>query len=171
MTISCISIFQDYQLDSLSELIDEFNTGFIEDIKIFYNKNFCENGYTPLIKDNEYPLNYNGFICNNKKIFNNKDIQYIGNMSLFWKDCVFNNGSIGKEVNKWRNRLICYKRTSNRLKDAKIINVTIEECGDSYKMCGYVDTLNQVLCVKNNSSCPVTDLNFIINSLSKLSLI
>ncbi len=170
MTISCISIFQDSLMDSLSELIDEFDTGFIEDIKITYNKNSCENGYTPLINDDEYPMNFNGFICN-KKIFNNDNIQIIGNRSLSMKDCVFYNSLIGKSINKWKNALICYKRSSNRFKHAKIVNVTNEECGDHYKICGYVDTLNQVLCVKKNSSCPVTDLNLISNSLGTFSLI
>ena len=37
-----------------------------------------------------------------------------------------------------------------------------EECANGFKSCGYLDTLDQKLCIKNDEECPINDL--IINN-------
>ena len=35
-----------------------------------------------------------------------------------------------------------------------------EQCKENYKSCGIIDTLNQILCVKNEENCPLKDIHF-----------
>ena len=60
----------------------------------------------------------------------------------------------------------CYKKLKTYkelLYDGQIIKQN-ENCKENYKSCGIIDTLNQILCVKNEENCPLKDIHFGKNS-------
>jgi membrane protein YdbS with pleckstrin-like domain len=60
----------------------------------------------------------------------------------------------------------CYKKLKTYkelLYDGQIIKQN-ENCKENYKSCGIIDTLNQILCVKNEENCPLKDIQFGKNS-------
>jgi hypothetical protein len=57
----------------------------------------------------------------------------------------------------WKSTLICSKRDPSYL-DLKTAK-TESECGSSYKSCGIIDSLNQVLCYPDNVKCQYNYFN------------
>lgn len=57
----------------------------------------------------------------------------------------------------WRGKFICGKRQESSYLDLTI-SKRAESCPTSMKSCGIIDTLNNVLCVKNSEACPMNSI-------------
>ena len=65
-----------------------------------------------------------------------------------------------KEINKINGYYFCYKKIMTYeefLNNNQIIKKN-EKCGDGYKNCGIIDTLEQELCMPQDSVCPLYDV-------------
>jgi len=116
-----------------------------------------------------WPGTYEGCDCTDiRKTFFFTDYEeyyhYSGN--LYTGSCSWNITKVGcSEIkplesvyaNKWRNYYICGKYSNEGYFD---LEKAKGECSQGFKSCGIVDTLNNNLCVRENTECPINEFSF-----------
>ena len=156
LTLRSITNFNGIDLERITELIDEYDKGFIDDIQIKEITDKCDTNYFEMIIY-QYPGNYNGCLCRDK----NKSFYNSNHTCPLDLDCIKIEDLKAKLMSVWKTKLICYRTSSLILKDATLIDPSINGCGDTKKVCGLADSLGYVLCVNNSISCPISNIQFL----------
>jgi len=170
-----INVVQNFTIkfDLLSQILDEFDIGYVEDIAVF-NSTECPKNYEGIVKNFNWPGNYKGCGCRNKNYKDNKPEDENNNKFNFnYGDCPSKENCYPIEetfrvnMNKWRENIICLKRSkdsylkyniSSNLNNSK----NILPCSNStHKNCGIIDGSLNYLCLKRNKECPINDIKII----------
>ena len=96
--------------------------------------------------DIPYPNQFNKGSCNSNETKAN---------------CVNYHSKSPIDIIKYEGFSFCNNTDKDVLEYKHYLNNSVsknEECGFGFKSCGYLDTLDQKLCVKNNEECPINDL-------------
>jgi len=185
-----INVIQNFSIkfDLLSQILDEYNIGYIEDIAIS-SSNKCPEFYEEIDKKFNWPGNYKGCACKiiNKNTNNNNDIQ---KFNFIYGNCPSNPNCIPiKEtfkykMKKWRNNTICVKRSndsyldyektyvSDNIDSNNINNQTLPCSNSTHKNCGIIDGSLNHFCTKRDQECPINDIRIVNeNDLGNYSII
>ena len=159
ITVSNVTNFTGIDFDSLTQLIAEFDKGFIDDIKVKEMTEKCDKDYSEMMIGYDYPGNYQGCLCKSK---DNKETTIFGSCTDV--QCLSFDETKVTPMTNWKTKLICYRRSSLKLKDAVLINLDNNDCGNKFKLCGIADTLGNALCINNSFSCPISNIKFVDTS-------
>jgi len=150
----------------IKDLNDNWKLNYITDI-ISTTSYTCPQDYEFLIS-NEWPGTNPGCLCYSSVVTlgSCRENQLDGN-----KQCRDISGIDSIQYQTWNNKRICVKRGSMNYFD---INTKKPTClSDKPKRCGFIDTLNNTLCVGLTESCPIneiliTDINATVNNITKI---
>ena len=146
--------------DTLNNFIEQFQQSYIEDIKILpsYNEDGtlpeCPEGYKELLTNYFWAGNYNGCGCKNE------NGTYIFYTNICPEEDCINVEEIQRRYLPIYNRmLLCYKRSDKNYKDL-IFNLLpkedYEKCeNETHRICGFFDSLNNIICLPKNETCPM----------------
>jgi hypothetical protein len=144
--------------EALEEIIREFKSGYLDDI-VVVNSTRCPENYSPLTASGyNWPGNYKGCGCR----------ESMGNYTFYkdtcpvLKDCKKIEETNEVELSRWRSNLICYRRAKTSYDKLNLVRQEEKSlCNNStHKICGRVDSLNNLLCLKINETCPITEIKF-----------
>jgi hypothetical protein len=177
-----INVIQNFSIkfDLLNQILEEYNIGYIEDIKIF-NLNKCPEFYEEIDKNFKWPGSSKGCGCKNNKNSNNNDNNDIKKFNFNYGNCPSNSNCISiketskYDMKKWRNNTICVKRSNNSYLDyEKIynleysnnqtnqdININLPCSNATHKNCGIIDGNLNYFCAKRNQECPINDIRIL----------
>jgi hypothetical protein len=150
----------------LDELIQEFNSGYIEDITVLSaadnsgNQTECPANYTSLIKNFNWPGNFKG--CGCKKEDGSNQYKFYTGTCPMMKDCRSVEETNEVELNLWKGKLICYKRSMISYDKLNLFAYENRDaCNNStHRTCGVIDGHNNLLCLSKDKNCPVTKIIF-----------
>ena len=153
--------------DTLNNFISQFQQSYIEDIKILssYNEDGsfseCPQGYNELLTNYFYAGNYHGCGCKNNN----------GTYIFYTNICPEENCINVEEIKTrylpiYNRMLFCYRRSSKNYKDL-IYNLLPKEDYDkceneTHRVCGFFDSLDNIICLPKNETCPMVT-TFIIS--------
>jgi hypothetical protein len=125
----------------------------------------CPQDLHPLLEGNEWGGTVHGCDCVGIRDW---DIPYEKRNRLNREWCDFNMTIAGcrdvKEVSpvkysKWKDATLCAKRSNLNFTDfSKYSVVKGRSCFGSFRQCGLMDTLGNVLCVESKSECPINKI-------------
>lgn len=149
--------------ETLEELISEFKTGYIEDIKVIANatsQTKCPNNYTTLVDNFDWPGNFKG--CGCIKDDNSGQYQFYKDTCPISKQCKTFEETNEVNLNIWKNNLLCYKRSNISYDKLKLVSYeNRESCNNStHRICGIIDGQDNLLCLEKGKNCPVTKIVF-----------
>ena len=159
-----INVIQNFSIkfDLLSQIIDEFQMGYIEDIKPANktNNNNCPKSYEPLFSNFFWPGTYQGCGC-----FKGNSYEFsLGNCPKI-SNCFQVEETFQRKMDVWRGEKICVKRSQ---KNYINYNITFWEkegffpCSNTtHKNCGEIDGNGNYLCVKRGENCPINNIKFV----------
>jgi len=142
-----------------NSLIKEYDKKYIEDI-VITDKNECPPDYTSIIDSYNWNGNYEGCECTESGV----STFYIKANCPSTK-CINIEETQETVLNLWRGKNICLKRgdTSYEKSDllSKVQLIKGNGCPDKKKICGVIDTLDNLLCIDEKLSCPINYMKFI----------
>jgi hypothetical protein len=144
--------------EALEEIIREFKSGYLEDI-VLVNTTKCPDNYSPLSASGyNWPGNFNGCGCKES----NGNYTFYKDTCPVKKDCKKIEETNEIELSRWRNNLICYRLAKTTYDKLNLIKEEDKSlCNNStHKICGVIDSLKNLLCVKRNQTCPITEIRF-----------
>ena len=146
--------------DTLNDFISQFKQNYISDIIILPSHKdnetltVCPKGYEDLLQNYNYGGNFNGCGCKNN--YESYDF-YLNTCPE--ENCT-NIEEIGtKNLSNFNKIHFCYKRGDKNYND--LINNIMpsddyNKCQNStHKVCGFFDSLNNIICLPNNEPCPM----------------
>ncbi len=181
LTIHSLQKFN-YSENTLNSMISQFLSNNIEDIKgieiLDKEKNIseCPLGYYDLLDNFFWPGTFQGCGCLNEK---NK-YTYYSNICPK-DDCINIEESKKRLLPNYDKFHFCILRGEKNyydlLAEKKILPYNnISNCNNiTHKICGFIDNLNNILCIEKNIECPITKFFYSSNSteieiLKKLDL-
>ena len=155
-----ISVIQRFSVkyDLLSEIIKEFQTGYIEDI-IITNSTTCPQNLNPLVIDTYWPGSYKGCGCKSEdgsNIFN-----FFPNYCPRLRECYSVEETTKKDLFFWRGFNICFKRSNITYAKLNLTKSNKDEdlCNNkTHKTCGIIDGRGNSLCLQRELNCPITEI-------------
>ena len=144
----------------LNDFINQFKQSYIEDIVILnpYNENGslteCPFGYQDLLTNYYWAGNFNGCGCKN----NYNTYNFYSNVCPE-DNCINIEEIEPKNFSNYNHIHFCYKRGNKNYEDL-IYNLLPSEdydkCqNDTHRVCGFFDSLNNIICYPKNETCPM----------------
>jgi hypothetical protein len=154
-----------FQNEALEGLIKEYNSGFIDNMIVLRNSTNCPKDYNSLIYNYNWPGNHRG--CGCKKDSKDSNYHFYRNScpNLSSNNCKYVEETEEILLNKWKGSLICYRRNKIIYDDLNLIKNNekdIERCDpETHKICGIIDGKDNLLCLDNEKSCPLTEIKLL----------
>ena len=149
-----------FEDDILNDFINQFKQSYIEDIIVLntHNKDGsltqCPSGYQELLTNYNWAGNFNGCGCKNN--YNRYD--FYSNVCPE-ENCIFIEEIEPKNFSNYNHIHFCYKR-GNKNYENLIYNLLpsddYNQCqNETHRVCGFLDSLNNIICYPKNESCPM----------------
>ena len=167
LTIRCLQKFT-YSDDTLNGFIIQFQTNFIEEIlplEISQNSSECPSNFKDLIINNNWPGSFSGCGCKSENKY-----EFYSNFCP--KENCLNIEEIQmRNLSNFNKIHLCVKRGEKNYEQLMkniIPKNNISMCiNNTHRICGFIDNLENVLCLNNNLKCPVTNF-FISNDFNEV---
>ena len=167
LTIRCLQKFT-YSDDTLNGFIIQFQTNFIEEIlplEISQNSSECPSNFKDLIINNNWPGSFSGCGCKSENKY-----EFYSNFCP--KENCLNIEEIHmRNLSNFNKIHLCVKRGEKNYEQLMkniIPKNNISMCiNNTHRICGFIDNLENVLCLNNNLKCPVTNF-FISNDFNEV---
>ena len=168
-----------FEDDILNDFINQFKQPYIEDIIVLnaHNKDGslsqCPKDYQELLTNYYWAGNFNGCGCKN----NYNSYNFYSNVCPE-ENCIYIEEIEQRNFSNYHNIHFCYKRGDKNYENL-IYNLLPSEdynkCqNETHRVCGFIDSLNNIICIPKNESCPMLttfliskDLNYIQNYKNK----
>jgi hypothetical protein len=162
-----------FEDDILNDFINQFKQSYIEDIIVLntHNKDGtlteCPSGYQELLTNYYWAGNFNG--CGCKNTYNSYDFY----SNVCPEDNCINIEEIEpKNFSNYNHIHFCYKR-GNKNYENLIYNLLPSEdyhkCqNETHRVCGFIDSLNNIICYPKNETCPMITTFLISNDKNYL---
>ena len=168
-----------FEDDILNDFINQFKQPYIEDIIVLNTHNSdgtltqCPSDYQELLTNYYWAGNFNGCGCKN----NYNTYNFYSNICPE-ENCISIEEIEPKNFSNYNHIHFCYKR-GNKNYENLIYNLLPSEeynqCqNETHRVCGFIDSLNNFICMPKNESCPMlttflisNDKNYITNYKNK----
>lgn len=158
----------DFHSDNIVDIKENFESVPFIDLSILpEGQSQCENGKELLIID-KWKGTVKGCDCNYRSDMSY--IQYEEKMHRKYcekkkqteKSCSNIEPVKSIDITKWKNKAFCYPKLDGNYTYYSLLLNSVKEgenCPIGFKACGYLDNLNNIMCIQNDKTCPI---NFIV---------
>ena len=149
-----------FEDDILNDFINQFKQSYIEDIIVLnsYDEEGsltkCPSGYQDLLTNYYWAGNFNGCGCKN----NYNSYNFYSNVCP-QEDCINIEEIESRNFSNYNQMHLCYKRGNKNYEDLIYHLLPFkdyDECqNETHRVCGFIDSLNNILCYPKNELCPM----------------
>lgn len=154
VTIKALQKFS-YSDDTLTNIVTQFKTGYVQDIVAVPKSTKCPLGYSSLLNNYQWPGSFQGCGCASKTGY-----------TFYINDCPDDSSCITvsqtdpEDLHNWGDITLCYLHSDlsyvNFMEKGNIVNETTTCNNSTHRICGLIDNLNNSLCLEKTIQCPIT---------------